>query len=147
MKRAIRDALAQIGNHWRNGEFFEGSIGSKTSKGPPRCTVFLDARTSSRRRLQYQEGEKLRKCWNEANLCFSTAMLFKLQDWYSIDHGFHTPLRRAEDGSGEQLQPNVHRLRHVCRESRHAHRDPMQNQKQNPAVVSTDREHRDGCTN
>ena len=37
--------------------------------------ILLDARTSSRWRLQYQEsayGEELRRCWNEASLCFST---------------------------------------------------------------------------
>ena len=37
---------------------------------------FLDTRTSSRRRSQYQEGacsKELRSGWNEASLCFSTA--------------------------------------------------------------------------
>ena len=35
---------------------------------------FLDTRTSSRRRPQYQEcaySEELHRCWNEASLCFS----------------------------------------------------------------------------
>ena len=92
---AARDSVTQIGNHTskseasiqkvtafecrRNGEYFDESIGSRTSKGTQRCKILLDTRTSSRRRLQYQEGEELRKCWNEANHCFSTAMLFKLQ--------------------------------------------------------------------
>ena len=44
---------------------------------------FWDTRTSSRRRLQYQEGKELRKYWKDANHRFSAAMLFKLQDWYS----------------------------------------------------------------
>ena len=37
--------------------------------------VLLDTRTSPRWRPQYQEGaysEELRRCWNEASLCFST---------------------------------------------------------------------------
>ena len=38
-------------------------------------TRYFWTRTSSRRRSQYQEGaysEELRRCWNEASLCFST---------------------------------------------------------------------------
>ena len=37
---------------------------------------FLDTRTSSRWRPQYQEcaySEELRRCWNEASLCFSAS--------------------------------------------------------------------------
>ena len=51
---------------------FDGSIGSNTSKRTQRCTVFLDTRTSSRQRLQCQEGTELRKYWKDANHCFST---------------------------------------------------------------------------
>ena len=67
---------------WRNGEVFDGTIGSITSKGTQRCTVLSDTRTSSRRRRQYREIKGMRKYWKEANHCFSTAMLFKMQDWY-----------------------------------------------------------------
>ena len=61
---------------------------------------FLDTRTCSRRRCQYQEGEELRKCCNKANRCFCTAMLFKPLDWYSTGHGSHTP---QQDGGGEPM--------------------------------------------
>ena len=61
--------------------------------GTQRCTTLLDTRTRSRRRLQYQEGEELRKCWNEANLCFNIAMLFNSKNWYSTANGSHTPLQ------------------------------------------------------
>ena len=56
-----------------------------------------------------------------------------LQDWYSTDHGSHTPLQ--DDGDEpmmEGLQP------------RHRHRDP-ETTAQIQTVVSVDREHRDGC--
>ena len=124
-KRAVQDSVAQIGNHtstalncWRNGELSDGSIGSNTSKGKQRCTILLDTRTSSRRRLQYQEGKELRRYWKGANHCFSTTKLFKLREWYSTRPWIpqSTTRRRlfAYDGSGERLQP------------RHVHRDPMQ---------------------
>ena len=62
--------------------------------------VLLDTRTSSRWRPQHQEsayGEELRRCCNEASLCFSTITLRILQDWYSTDHGSHTPLEDEGD--------------------------------------------------
>ena len=37
---------------------------------------------------------------NKANRCFSTAMLFKPQDWHSTGHGSHTPV---QDGGGEPM--------------------------------------------
>ena len=78
-----------------------------------------------------QEGdlsEKLCRCWNEASLCFcTTANIASLQDWYSTDHGSHTPLqgapgiahllKRADVGGAEQT------------------------------IVITGHEHRDGCKN
>ena len=57
-----------------DGEFFDESIGSRTANETHWHAVLLDTRTSSRRRPQYQEGansEELRRCWNEASLCFS----------------------------------------------------------------------------
>ena len=119
MKRAVRDSVAQIGNHTskseasiqsetalnagETGEFFDGSIGSKTSKGTQRCMILLDTRTSSRRRLQYQEGKELRKYWKNPIIasvlhCCSNCKIGSLQD-----HG-HTPL---QDGGSSPLMDLV----------------------------------------
>ena len=107
MKRAVRDSVAQIGNHTSkasiqsgtalNARETENSVTEKLEAGKQRehnkSSRPLNTRTSSRRTLQYHEGEELRTCCNKANRCFSTAMLFKLQDWCStaVD---------ADDGSG-----------------------------------------------
>ena len=122
MKRAVRDVVAQLENHTSKSEASmqkvtalkvgeTNSLTDRLEAGHQRerkdVRYFWATRTSSRRRLQYQEEEEIRKCWNEANLCFSTAVLFKLQDWYSTDHGSHTP--QQDDGSGKWLQlPYVH---------------------------------------
>ena len=87
-------------------KIIDESTGSNTSKGTQRCTVLLDTRTNSRRRLQYQERTELRKYWKEANQCFSIAMLFILQDWYStktMDPTLHYKMKADEayDGSGD----------------------------------------------
>ena len=99
--------MAQIRNHHPKSEVliqsetalnagergsFDGSIGSNTSKRTQRCTIFLDTRTSSRQRLQYQEGTELRKYWKDANHCFSTIMMFKWQDGCPTN-GSHIPLK------------------------------------------------------
>ena len=46
-----------------------------------------------------QDGDlKLRRCWNEASLCFGTATnIASLQDWYSTYHGSHTPLQDDDE--------------------------------------------------
>ena len=80
MKRAARDSVAQIGNHTKKSEVSihkvtalnvgEGEtensltdrLEARHQMKHKRCTIVLDTRTSSRRRLQYQEGEDLRKC-------------------------------------------------------------------------------------
>ena len=56
-----------------------------------------------------------------------------LQDWYSTDHGSHTPL---QDEGDEFMMDLVTGLQTRCE-----HRDPGEKH----AVVSVDREHRDGC--
>ena len=56
-------------------EFFDRSIGSRTAHETHWHAALLDTRTSSRWRPRYQDkchGEELRRCWNEASLCFST---------------------------------------------------------------------------
>ena len=45
-----------------DGEFFSGSIGSRTSSEAHRNAVLMDARTSQRWRLQYQEGATAKNC-------------------------------------------------------------------------------------
>ena len=131
MKRAVRDSVAQIGNHTSKSE---ASIQSETAlnAGETETSLtdrleaeqqrehkdiarLLDTRTSSRRRLQYQEGQELRKYWKYANHCYSTAMLLKLQDWYSTDSTLHYKMKADEayDGSGEGLQPRYTEIR--CR--------------------------------
>ena len=158
MKRAVRDPVAQIGNHTSKSEAsiqsgtalnagetensLDGSIGSRTAKGTQRYARLLDTRTSSRWRPQYQGREELRKCWKEANRCLSTAMLFKLQHWYLQDHGSHTPLQDEGEepmmGLASSLQT---RYEHTQKQKQN------QKQKQKQTVVSVDREHRDECTN
>ena len=57
-----------------DGEFFDGSIGSRTAKEAHWHAVLLDTRTSPRWRPQCQEGgcsEELRWCWNKTSLCFN----------------------------------------------------------------------------
>ena len=98
VKRSVRDLVAQIGNHTSKSEASiqsETALNagetknslterlSRTAKGTQSHARLLDTRTSSRRRLQYQEGEEVRKYWKDASQCFSIAMLFKVQDWYS----------------------------------------------------------------
>ena len=129
MKLTVRDSVAQIGTHTSKSEASiqsgtalnagetDNSLTDRLEAEQQRNTKMyetLDTRTSSRRRLQYQEGEELRKCWKEANRCFSTAMLFKLQE--TMDPTLHYTMKADEayDGSGERLQP------------RYVHRDPMQ---------------------
>ena len=91
MMCAVRDRVAQIGNHISKSEA---------------SAILLDTRISSRRRLQYQEGEELRKCWNEANLCFSTAatlQVCRIGILWAMDPTLHYKMKadEAHDGSGE----------------------------------------------
>ena len=60
-----------------------------------------------------------------------------LQDWYSTDHGSHTPL---QDEGDEPMMDLVTGLQTRCE-----HRDPGETRAQKQTVVSVDREHRDGC--
>ena len=73
-------------------------IGSHTSKRTRRCTEFLDTRTSSIQRLQYQERTEWRKYWKDANHCFSTIMLFNWQD--GCFYTFSRSWRNAKPFSG-----------------------------------------------
>ena len=63
-----------------------------------------------------------------------------LQDWYSTDHGSHTPLQdegdEAYDGSGEVTAALI------WTETR---RDHGRKRAQKQTVVNVDGEHRDGC--
>ena len=86
----MQDSRVQIGNHNSESEVLiqsETALNAGETENhsmdqleaihqrEQRCTVLLDTRTSSRRRLQCRDGEYLRKCWKEANHCFSAAML------------------------------------------------------------------------
>ena len=78
MKRAMRDSVAQIGNHTSKSEASiqsvtalivgetENSLTDRLEAGQQRehkdMRYFVGTGTSSRRRLQYQEGEELGKC-------------------------------------------------------------------------------------
>ena len=102
-----------------DGEFFDWSIGSRTANETHWHAVLLDTRTSSRWRPQYQEGaysEELRRCWNEASLCFSTT----------------TTLQVCRIGILLTTDPTLH---YKMTETR----------AQKQTVFSVDREHRDGC--
>ena len=74
--------------------------------------VLLDTRTSPRRRPQYQEGaysEQLRRCWNEASLCFSTfttVQVCRIGILLNMDPTLQYKMKADEayDGSGEGLQ-------------------------------------------
>ena len=65
------------------------------------------------------EDFSIKKEKNCANIGtrFSTAMLFKSQDWYSTDHGSHTPL---QDEGDETMMDLVTGLQTRCE-----HKDPM----------------------
>ena len=68
--------------------------------------VLLDTRTSSGWRPQYQEsayGEELRRCWNEASLCFSTTTT--LQVWrigipLTMDPTLHNKMKARQPMMG-----------------------------------------------
>ena len=107
MKFTVRDSVTQIGSHTSKSEAsiqsrtaLNSSVTDQLEAGQQReykdTRDFLDTRTSSRRRCQYQEGEELRKSCNKAHRCFCTTILFKSQDGYSTGHGSHTPLQ--DDG-------------------------------------------------
>ena len=123
MKLTVRDSVTQVGNHTSKSE---ASIQSRTAlnAGETESSVtdqmeagqrreykdtrdFLDTRTSSRRRCQYQEGEELRKCCNKADRCFCTTTLFKSQDWYSTGHGSRTPLQDDGDKPMKDLAQSL----------------------------------------
>ena len=111
-KLTVRDSVTQIGNNISESEALiqsrtalnagemKNSVTDQLEAGQRReyedTRDFLDTRTSSRRRCQYQEGAELRKCCNKANRNLCTAILFKSQDWYSTSHVSHTPLQ--DDG-------------------------------------------------
>ena len=180
MKLTVRDSVTQIENNVSESEAsiqsrtalnageMENSVTDQLEAGQRRESKgtrdFLDTRTSSRRRCQYQEGEELRKCCNKANRSFCTLMLFKSQDWFSTSHGYHTPLQDDGDKptmdlaqSLQRLGMYIYRLGMYTRWPRYVHRDPPETpkhkqkqrhtQKRKQTVASNDREHRDGCTN
>ena len=137
-KRAVRDLVAQIGNHTSKSE---ASIQSETALNAGETenlvTDQIEARhqrehkdvryswatrTSSRRRLQFQEGTELRKYWRDANHCFSTAILFKLQDWCSTRPWIpHSTARRRLTKLVMDLvkgcSPDAHRGLDTCTET------------------------------
>ena len=111
-----------------NGDFFDGSIGSRTTNETHSYTILLGTRTSARWRPQYQEDaycEKLCRCWKEASLCFSTTttlQLCRLCILLTMDPTLHYKmyqgsqlLKRADVGGAEQT------------------------------IASMGREHQDGC--
>ena len=64
-----------------------------------------------------------------------------LQDWYSTDHGSHTPLQDDGDESMIDLVTGF-QPRHEQRPKEESTGKP---EAQKQTVVNADREHRDGC--
>ena len=76
--------------------------------------ALVDTRTSSRRRHQYQEGaysEELRRWWNEASLCFSTATTLQVCR-------IGMPLPQDDDEPVTELQHRNRQLSTLCGEHR-----------------------------
>ena len=115
------DSYVDWNTKWQfDGEFFYGSIGSRTANEAHWHAVLLDTRPSPRWRPQYQEGacsEELRRCWNEASLCFSTATTLQVcRIGIFTDHASHTPL---PDEGNEPMMYLVTGLQTRCE-----HREP-----------------------
>ena len=127
-------------------------IGSNTSKGPQRCTVLLDTRTSSRRRLSVSRWKRIAQilegCQSMLQYCnvvqnCKTGVLQR--PW--IPHANHKmKADEAHDGSG-------HGAADTNTENSDAESEtPAQNteteaQKRKQTVVNGDSEHRDEHTN
>ena len=67
---------------WRNGEFGDGSIGSREFLGTGNVSIKKEKKRAN--------VATIRK--TKSIVAFCTTILFKSQDWYSSGHGSHTPL-------------------------------------------------------
>ena len=127
-------------------------IGSNTSKRPQRCTVLLDTRTSSRRRLQYQDGKE--NCANIGRMPIIASVLqccSKLQDWCSaktMDPTRHHKMKadEAHDGSGHGAA-DTNTENSDAESETLAQKTEAEAQKRKQTVVNGDSEHRDEHTN
>ena len=153
MKRAVRDPVAQIGNHTSKSEAsiqsgtalnaggtensLDGSIGSRTAQGTRRYARLLDTRNKFKMEASVSRKRRLAQMLESSQSfasvlqCCSNCKIGILQD-----HGSHTPL---QDEGEEPMMGLASSL-----QTRYEH---TQNQKQKQTVVSVDREHRDECTN
>ena len=96
-KRAVQDSVAQIGNHTSKSEALTQSetalnAGETENNSTDQLEQDIKGNTKMHGTFGYWNKfqtnisvsrKELRKYWKEANHCFSTAMLFKLQDWDS----------------------------------------------------------------
>ena len=128
-------------------------FGSNTSKRTQRCTVLLDTRTSSRQRLQYQEGkiaQILEGCQSLLQY-FNVVQMARWVFYKAMDPTLHYKMTVTSRSDPMRIQrPEVRvvqkRFGTQLKENSDADSEtPAQKQKQ--TVVNVDREHRDGCTN
>ena len=118
-KRDVRDSVVQIRSHHSKSEVliqgettlnagergsFDGSIGSNASKRTQRCTVLLDTITSSRQRLQYQEGKDIAQTLEGCQSLLQYCNVFqkaRLVFYKTMDPTLHYKMKtKACDGSG-----------------------------------------------
>ena len=127
-KRAVRDSVAQIGNHTSKSEASTQSVtalnvGEKENSLTDRLkagqqTKHKDMQYFWRQEQVRDEDFSIKKRKNCANV--GTKPIFasvlqqhcKLQDWYSTDHGSHTPLQDGGDEPMMDLAPRLQTRRH-----------------------------------
>ena len=152
MKRAVRDSVAQVGNHTSKSE---ASIQSVTALNVGETENSLTNQLKARQQTKHKdmrdfwiqeqvrdEDFSIKKENNCANV--GTKPIFasvlqqhcNLQDWYSTDHGSHTPLQDDGDEPMMGLAPRLHTRIHW-------HRN--RNRNRNRQLSMLNREHRDGC--
>ena len=134
MKRAMRDLVAQIGNHTSKSEASIQSVNDGETE---------NSLTDRKKAGQQREHKGIKKEKNCASVgtkpIFASVLqqLCKLQDWYSTDHGSHTPLQDDGDEPIMDLVTCCSPGMHV--QTRCEHRGASETQ------AHVDREHRDGC--
>ena len=80
---------------WRNGEFCDGSIASRTAKGIRRYARLSGYKNKFETKMSVSRRRRCAQMLQQSQ-SFCTTILFKSQDWCSTGHGSHTPLQ--DDG-------------------------------------------------
>ena len=128
LKRAVRDSVTQIGNHTSKSEASIQSVRAlNDGETETSLTDRLEAgQQSEDKDIRYfwiqeqvrDEDFSIKKEKNCANVgtkpIFASALQqhCKLQDWYSADHGSHTPLQDDVDEPMMDLAPRLQTRRH-----------------------------------